>query len=173
MEVRVSLADDIVARVGGAVARLGSGQARIAMSRALNHEGAKGFTQVKRVLVKQTGIKYGLITKAVTDQKSNPGTLTYQIIAHGNETNIALFGAVERKKGVSAAPWATRRIFPHTFFAGGKVFRRLGKARLPIKGVYGPNIAREIVKNESAAAFKLGTSRIADAVVHEVGRLMP
>jgi hypothetical protein len=35
---------------------LGEGQARTALSRALNHEGNKGRTQVKRALVKQTGI---------------------------------------------------------------------------------------------------------------------
>jgi hypothetical protein len=44
------------------------------------------------------------------------------------------------------------------------VFKRLGKARLPIKGVYGPNIARELVKDESAAAFRKGSAAIADRV---------
>jgi hypothetical protein len=173
MEIRITLADNAVEAFAQAVEKLGSGNARIAMSRALNHEGKKGFTQVKRVLVKQTGITYGAIGKAVTDRNSNPGSLTYRIVADGHETNLALFGAKPGKRGVSAAPWGKRRVFKHTFMLKGLVFKRERISRLPIKGVYGPNIAREIIKNETAAAFRAGSSAIADAVAHEVGRMMP
>jgi hypothetical protein len=40
-------------------------QARTALSRAQSHKGDKGRTQVKRALVKQTGIKYGAVDKAM------------------------------------------------------------------------------------------------------------
>jgi hypothetical protein len=55
-----------LARYGNALAALGEGQARTALSQALNHEGDKGRTQVKRALVKQTGIKYGAIDRAAS-----------------------------------------------------------------------------------------------------------
>jgi len=57
--------DQVLARYGNVLAALGEGQARKALSRALNHEGDKGRTQIKRALAKQTGIKYGAVDKAM------------------------------------------------------------------------------------------------------------
>lgn len=176
MEIRVSLQDEILTRFGNQLGALGEGEARAVMARSLNHEGDKGRTQVKRVLVKQTGIKYGQINKAIRTIPATAATLTYRIVASGDETNISLFGASQGKRGVSAAPWGQRRVFKSTFIVGkfsGKVFKRTGKKRFPIKQVYGPNIARELVKGETAAAFKAGASGIADRVAHELSRIMP
>ena len=63
MQPIISARDQVLARYGNALAVLGEGQARTALSRALNHEGDKGRTQVKRALVKQTGIKYGAVNR--------------------------------------------------------------------------------------------------------------
>ena len=65
MQLIISASDEVLARYGNALAALGEGQARTALSRALNHEGDKGRTRVKRALVKQTGIKYGAVDKAM------------------------------------------------------------------------------------------------------------
>ena len=62
----ISAQDQVLARYGNALAALGEGQACTALSQALNHEGDKGRTQVKRALVKQTGIKYGAIAWAAS-----------------------------------------------------------------------------------------------------------
>ena len=64
MQLIISASDQVLVRYGNALAALGEGRARTALSRALNHEGDKGRTQVKRALVKQTGIKYGAVDKA-------------------------------------------------------------------------------------------------------------
>ena len=66
MQLIISARDQVLVRYGNALAMLGEGQARTALSRALNHEGNKGRTQVKRALVKQTAIKYGAINKAAS-----------------------------------------------------------------------------------------------------------
>ncbi len=149
--------------------------ARTAMSRALNHEGNKGRTQVKRALVKQTGIKYGAVDKAMTTIRSMPTTLTYTLKARGDETNIAWFGGVQRGKGVSAAPWNKRRIFAHSFIVPrfGRAYIRTSKNRLPIRGLYGPNLARELVKDSSAAAWQRGVANIVARIGHEIGRMLP
>jgi hypothetical protein len=92
-------------------------------------------------------------------------------VRKGEETNIALFGARQGKRGVSAAPWGRRRVFKSTFMIGrygGNVFRRRGPQRLPLKGVYGPNIARELLKDETRAAFEAMLPGIADRVGHEL-----
>lgn len=171
MQIKVSLQDEVLKRFGNRLAALGDDGARTVMSRALNHEGDKGRTQVKRALVRQTGIKFGMVNKAVKTIRSSPATLTYTLEARGDETNIALFGARQRKKGVSAAPWGKRRIFKHSFMVpayGDKVFVRKGAARFPLKPLFGPNIAREIVKDESREAFLTGSANIADRVAHEI-----
>lgn len=173
MEIRVDLLDSVLVRFGNQLRALGDSEARAVMSRSLNHEGDKGRTQVKRVLVKQTGIKYGQINKAVKTIYSTPGTLTYTLEARGDETNLNLFGARHGKRGVSAAPWATRRVFKSSFMVGkysGKVFKRVGASRFPIRPLFGPNIAREIVKDQSKAAFEAGSANIAERVAHELSR---
>jgi hypothetical protein len=175
MQLIISARDQVLARYGNQLSALGEGQARTALSRALNHEGDKGRTQVKRTLVKQTGIKYGAINKAVATVRSTPATLTYTLKARGDETNIAWFGGVQRRKGVSAAPWNKRRIFARSFIVPrfGRAFIRTSKSRLPIRPLYGPNLARELVKDSSAAAWQSGVVNIVARVGHEIGRMLP
>jgi hypothetical protein len=48
MQFIIAAQDEVLARYGNQLAALGEGQARTALSRALNHEGDKGRTQVKR-----------------------------------------------------------------------------------------------------------------------------
>jgi hypothetical protein len=175
MQLIISAQEQVLARYGNALAALGEGQARTAFSRALNHEGDKGRTQVKRALVKQTGIKYGAVDKAMATVRATPATLTYTLKARGDETNIAWFGGVQRRKGVSAAPWHKRRIFKHSFIVPRfeRSFIRTSKNRLPIRPLYGPNIARELVKDSSAAAWQSGVVNIVARVGHEIGRMLP
>jgi hypothetical protein len=175
MQVVISARDQVLARYGNALAALGERQARTALSRALNHEGDKGRTQVKRALVKQTGIKYGAVDKAMATVRSTPATLTYTLKARGDETNIAWFGGLQRRKGVSAAPWNKRRIFARSFIVPrfGRAFIRTSKKRLPIRPLYGPNLARELVKDSSAAAWQSGVANIVARVGHEIGRMLP
>src|SRR5690606_27358080 len=119
-------ADGVYQRYGKALNSLSNRQAGRLFARALNRGGDQARTQVRRSLVSQTGIKYGLINRAVTEDRATPGNLAYSLIAVGSETNLSLFNASQRKKGVSAAPWKKRRIFKSTFIVGayaGKVFK--------------------------------------------------
>ena len=52
MQLIITAREQVLARYGNQLAALGEGQARTAMSRALNHEGDKGRTRVKRDLGK-------------------------------------------------------------------------------------------------------------------------
>jgi hypothetical protein len=175
VQLIISARDQVLARYGNQLAALGEGKAHKALSRALNHEGDKGRTQIKRALVKQSGIKYGAINKAVATVRSTPTTLTYTFKARGDETNIAWFGGVQRRKGVSAAPWNKQRIFRHAFIVPrfGRAFIRSSKSRLPIRPLYGPNLARELVKDSSVAAWQSGVASIVARVGHEIGRMLP
>lgn len=172
MQISIDKRDEVLKRFGNQLGALGDGKAATVMARALNHEGDKGRTQVKRVLVKQTGIRYGEIDSAVRTIPATPARLAYTIQGRGVETNVAMFGGVQRKSGVSAAPWNIRRIFAHAFLMRGhlRAFIRKGKARLPIRPLFGPNLGRELVKGPSKAAFEAGSAAIADRVGHEIAR---
>jgi hypothetical protein len=74
MQLIISARDQVLARYGNQLSALGEGQARTTLSRALNHEGDKGRTQVKRALVKQTGRRYGAVNKAMATTRATPAT---------------------------------------------------------------------------------------------------
>ena len=48
-------------------------------------------------------------------------------------------------------------MFPHTFIVeklGGQVFKREGRARLPIRKLWGPSLPIKLVRGASPAAFE-------------------
>ena len=92
MQLIITARDQVLARYGNAFASLGEGQARTAMSRALNHEGDKGRTRVKRALVKQIGIKYGEVDKAMATIRATPATLTYTLKARAPPDALIISG---------------------------------------------------------------------------------
>ncbi|MGA8156830.1 MAG: hypothetical protein WB822_11620 [Rhodoplanes sp.] len=69
MQLIISARDQVLAN---ALAALGEGRARTALSHTPNHEGGKGRTQVKRALVKQTGIKQGVVDKVIATIRATP-----------------------------------------------------------------------------------------------------
>jgi hypothetical protein len=128
-----------------------------ALRRAINHTGDKARTQIGRALVKQTGIKYGKVRQALRTVPASTASLVYRIIAKGGYSSLKEFGARQVKRGVSAAPWGKRHLFPHAFISpalGGHVFIRKGKGRGPIHKLFGPAIPAEMVKEQSKAAFE-------------------
>lgn len=149
---------------------------RPALARALNHTGDKARTQVARVLVKQTGAKYAAIRKAMHSKPASIGALMYRIVSSGGYMSLKEFGARQTNKGVSAAPWGKRRVFPHTFIVsslGGHVFERKGPSRLPIRKLWGPALPKEMVKDQSKAAFETTVATELPArVVHEVDAIL-
>jgi hypothetical protein len=177
MDIRV-VADGIIARYASQLAQLGP-RAPQALASALNHEGRKAFTQVKRVLVTQTGINYGQIEGQMKTRFAFPGRLRFEIQADGHETNLGAYQARQTGAGVSAAPWNDRHTFGQpgraSFFLPGsrRVFIREGKARYSIKPLFGPNLARELVKDESKAAWAVVLPSLSARVGHEIRRLLP
>jgi len=82
------------------------------------------------------------------------GSGQYEIIARDVTLSLKDFAPRQTAKGVSAAPWGKRRVFPHTFIGPNEhVFVRLGRARLPVKKLFGPSIPKEMVKDEAEQTF--------------------
>lgn len=177
-----------VANVIAAVELLSNKKGRVALSRAVNHATGKTITQVRRALVAQTGLKYGAIKQATQQYSSNAGNLQAEIKGTGKYTSLKEFGARQTSRGVSAAPWGRRVVFPGTFIVakrGGDVYKRVGMGKsfrlgkefgyseLPIKKLYGPAVPKEMVKDQSKAAFyKTVATDLPKRVEHEMARLL-
>lgn len=143
---------------------------------AINRTGDMAFTKVKRVVAKQMGIKVGIAAGAMAVKRANFASLTYRIRSSGGYLSLKEFAARQTRKGVSAAPWGQRRVFPHTFIVkslGGHVFSRTSAERLPLEKKWGPALPNELVKGESAKAF---TDMVGDVlprrVAHELARVL-
>lgn len=170
----VIVGDKIAERYGRMLEFVAAKDARIIFMRALNRGGEQARTQVRRSLVRQTGIAYGKIRQAVTEEKARPNSLEYSLIATGGETNIGLFKARQGKRGVSAAPWHKRRVFKGTFIVpayGGKVYKRTGSERGPLEALWGPNIAREMLRPPTVNEWDKVGPFVLRRVEHELMRL--
>lgn len=170
-------------------------KARDAIRRALNHTGAKAKTQMIRALTAQTGLKRGVIVRALKVSRavhggdmSSPGSggLAFAIRSAGGNIRLKFFGARETRKGVTAAPRGQRQLYAGAFIKGGRfprrvtlkfggnVYRRAGGSRLPIQQIRsGVFIPEEMVEGASRDAF-LGTveSSLPARLSHELLRIL-
>ena len=158
----------------------------IAIARAINHTGDKAKTQMVRALVPQTGLKRKTIVKALKRSGASAGALVYVIKSRGGNISLKYFGARETKKGVTAAPWGKRKIYPMAFVKGGHapnrvalrmgghVFARTGKSRTPIVKVKsGVFIPAEMVKGATKEAFeRTVASELPKRINHELSRII-
>lgn len=175
-------------RLGNAMARLSGQEKYTALRRAINHTGDKARTVVIRALAKQTGLKPMIIRKAVKTKRANYDALEYVMTTRGGDISLKFFGARETRKGVSAAPFGQRQVFPGTFMKGGRfpnrvtanglnghVYRRTGKGRGPLELVdSGVIIPAEMVTGATASAFlDVANRELPPRVMHEIGRIAP
>jgi hypothetical protein len=158
-----------------------------AIRRAVNRTGAMADTQVVRMLTAQTGLKRKVIRKAVRRVPASAGGMVYILRASGGNVGLKYFGARETRKGVTAAPWGKRRLYPGAFIKGGRFPRRVAikayggavlyrsdGARLPIKAIKsGLFIPQEMVTGATAAAFKATVRTVLPRrLAHELGRIL-
>ena len=147
-----------------------------AARRAINRTGDQAFTVVKRVVARQMGIRVGVAADAMRRKRADYGWLTYSIQAKGGYLSLKYFGARQTRKGVSAAPWNVRRIFPHTFIVkslDGHVFVRTSAKRHPIEKKWGPALPNELVRGETLKAFQETVVTVLPRrLEHELARLL-
>lgn len=153
-------------------------KARRAMVEGLNEGGDLERTQVRRALRAQTGvIKAGAITSRTSTRRASGGNLTYVIGGTGKGMPIKEFPVTAGAGApVTARPWAVTHRFERSFKTSrkGLLRARRGASRFPIRALYGPSVAKEIVKDETAAEFTDNASpRVERAVIKRLGRMLP
>ena len=173
-----------VLRISNALKAAGK-QIPLVLTRAVNHTGLKARTQMRRVLVPQTGLKAGTINRAVKSRNSFNGS-AFEILARGGNIRLKFFGARETRKGVTAAPWNKRKLYAGTFMKGGRfpnrvglkmggaVLKRTGKGRLPLQGQRsGLFIAEDLISGQSEQAFNSTVEReLTGRIEHELYRIL-
>lgn len=185
MRLEISLQGAGVRSLADAMAAIGEGKARRAYARAINRVGDGAITQTSRALAKQTGLKVGVTRKALSNPiRATPARLEFFKRVRGGDIALKYFGARETRKGVSAAPFGQRRIFPAHFIKGGLFPKRValgmnghvmeadtGATRwgrpfnLAQSGVILPE---QLVTGQSRAAFEAQAARLAPRVEHEI-----
>lgn len=156
MRVRFLDADDVRIRFEAACNRIGEGEARRAFSMALNKEGRKSFTQLRRSLAQQSSIPRGAVNAATRFKTATRGTMATVTSGTGRHLPLSFFGAKQFSYGVRAKIWGRAQNFRSAFVVkryGGGVFKRTGKARFPIEQLWGPAVPVEMLRDEAYAAW--------------------
>jgi len=158
-----------------AVARLGEQAATRAFNRALNSEGNKVRTQVRRALRQQTGAKAGLINRETRSIRSTFSNLTYTIEARGDYLGLSHFSPRQFAYGVRAKPWGRWQRFDSAFLVGSmanNAFVREGSARLPIRKMFGPAIPKEMVQDATRDAFEAAQPDVLAEATRQIEQLL-
>lgn len=121
--------------------------------------GDKVRTDVRRGLKEVTGVRrYSDITERVVSRTPTAGR--YVIIARGPGLPIAAFRVRNVGGAVEADPWGVDRVFKRSFFlASGPGRARLTGHHKPIRKLYGPNLAKELLKGGMADRFYASVRR--------------
>lgn len=119
-----------------------------AVAMALNRTAATARSRATKAISAETGIKQASIREKLQIVRATRTALRAEIQAHKYAPNLIHYTARQTKAGVSANAWRKRKVYKHTFIGnkGRTVFHREGKARLPIKPVYGPSIPRTFMQ---------------------------
>jgi len=108
-----------------AVQRVGEQEANRAFNRALNSEGDKVRTAVRRALRQQTGAKAPLINRETRSFRSTFSNLVYTIEARGDHLGLSHFAPRQFRYGVRAKPWGRFQRFEGAFLIGQPRQQRL------------------------------------------------
>jgi hypothetical protein len=131
-------------------------------------------TKTFRALAEQTGLKYGDIRSAVTTVRAKPSAMhqAYELHARGGYLTLSHFRPAQTREGVRARPWGRSQLFRGAFIVRKLpplVFRREGRARFPIRPLYGPAIPKEMIRGASAEAFdQVVRTELPARLAHEI-----
>jgi hypothetical protein len=126
---------------------------------ALNKVGKEVTTVAVKTINARTGLQQKVIREFLDSFKASSRSWVFLLRARRRPFNLIRFGARQTKKGVSANAWEGRKVYKGAFIgnSGRTVFTRKGKARTPIKSVYGPDMRVFLEKtNLDAMEKKVG-----------------
>lgn len=155
----------------------GSQRTNLAFARAMNRGVTTTRKQISRALARQSSIKSPIVNERVKLKKATANNLQTVFYGHGSGIRLDKFTASRFKAGVKATIWAQKRLVPASepsrgFKHKGRFLMRTTKARLPIKGLFGPSIGKELPKDQSLEAFNAATPQVAERAMHELKQIL-
>lgn len=116
--------------------------------------------------------------RALTTAHFNAGGNTADVVMRSNWISLYKLGATQTAKGVRVRMRGSYRsaFIAHMGSGHAGVFRRQGKARLPIRELFGPNPAHDITNNPDAFMKVLAEvieQHLMPRYLHEVENLLP
>lgn len=158
-----------------AIHRVGEQDATRAFNRALNREGDKIRTSVRRALRQQTGANMALINRETRAFRSSFTNLVYTIEARGDHLGLSHFNPSQFRYGVRAKPWNRFQRFEGAFLIGSlgnNAFVRETAARFPIKKMFGPAIPKEMLKDATLRAFEQAQPNVLAEATRQLQRVI-
>jgi hypothetical protein len=166
------------------------GATRAAMRRTINKMVRAVRTLTLRRLSEETGLTQKRLREYVSENRADYASLVGSVCVRPHTFNIASFPGVRQIKrrktvslgrkgertrsstligGVVSPAWGVRKLYPSAFLIqGGKTAMvRVGKARYPIRPVYGPRIHAEFVKIDDELKLEV-QARFAPTLRHEL-----
>jgi hypothetical protein len=148
-----------------------------AMARAMRRMRDMARTRVMRLGADRIDIPVGKIRERTTAH-FNAGGNTIEVIEKSGWIALYELGARKTRVGVSVR---LRGSYRHAFLgqmasSHKGVMRRVGKERLPIRELFGPNPAHDITNNPEDYLDLMGElieTELLPRVIHEIDRLLP
>lgn len=188
MHVKITLGDDEIRRFGNQLGALGAGEAHKALARAVNRVTDTVHGRVIRSVAKQSSIPAHIVRRTIKKRQVRPGgggALEGVVWATGSPLPLKVFNPKQFSWGVRAKVWGQMQRYPSHFMhggrwnsgkliAGGHVFSRTTKDRMPIEKTMGPSVPEELVRGETERVFRETVSTMLPMrVAHEISRLLP
>ena len=178
MHAEIKFSGTSLAKYAQTIEALGD-KAQEEMARGLNDGGKLVTTQVRRALQDQTSAKtYAVIVKNTSGIPAQVGDLRYRIQANRGGLPISDFKTrVIRGPGggIQATVWGVDKQFQRSFaLPSGRMVARVGDAREPVRRLYGPSLAKEMVKGHTLETFIAATNiLVVPSISARLSRLMP
>jgi hypothetical protein len=141
--------------------QLAPGRTERATVRALNRALTSGRAEMARRVAKGMGMKVGDAKEAIFTRQASAGKLSVSLVASKKRRPLYDFKAKQTGRGVSfVGAGGARQVVPGAFMTGVQtghagsahsgVFMRRGKARLPIRELYGVSIGHVFEQHREA-----------------------
>lgn len=162
-------------RIGAAIGRLPADIKARAITSAMQRVAKMGATQVVKRAAERIDIPQKFVRERTFAYQSSGDAV---IRVKSDWISLYKLGARQTKRGVTVR---ARGSYKSAFIAGMAsghvgVLKRVGKDRLPIRELYGPNPANDIDSSPDLyeqLIAKVAEENVLPRIIHELGRILP
>jgi hypothetical protein len=141
----------------------------------LREGGEKARTQVRRAVQDQANLaSYRLVVQAINGVPIEAG-LAYKLWSNARGVRIADVRGTSMPGPVVSSPWNVGRVFKRSFVnpRTGQPVARTSNARYPLRTIYGPSPAKEMMTGRAIAVWRAAVAiDVPRAITRRMARLI-